>query len=54
MIDLSSFLNSSYNDPTQVEQRKTLGTWVGDDLYYGGFKKFLKLTCKHEPFDDIH
>ena len=51
MIDPSSFLNSSYNDPTQVEQRKTLGTWVVDDLYYGGFKKFLKLF---ENYDDRH
>ena len=45
------FLNHSYNDPTQVEQRKTLGTWVVDDLYYGGFKKFLKLF---ENYDDRH
>ena len=51
MIDPVLFKSHSIMIPTQVEQRKTLGTWVVDDLYYGGFKKFLKLF---ENYDDRH
>ena len=48
-----SFLNDTYETmmAPQISAMKALDTWVVDDLYYPGWKKFLKLF---ESYYDRH